>query len=141
MLSSQNKLNFSPYAELYDKIIPKDNLLRRINENADFSFILGELKRKYCPDNGGTAEPPVRLFKYLLLKCINPLSDVDVVEHSRYDMSCKYFPGLNPEDDVIDPGTLTKFRKLRPADMELPDMLITKTVEPALEKGLIKKRP
>ncbi|MFA6857236.1 MAG: IS5/IS1182 family transposase, partial [Treponema sp.] len=52
MLSSQNKLNFSPYAELYDKIIPKDNLLRRINENIDFSFILEELKAKYCPDNG-----------------------------------------------------------------------------------------
>ena len=40
MLSSQDELNFSPYAELYDKIIPKDNLLRRINENIDFNFIL-----------------------------------------------------------------------------------------------------
>jgi len=46
MLSSQDELNFSPYAELYDKIIPKDNLLRRINENIDFSFILEELKAK-----------------------------------------------------------------------------------------------
>ena len=59
MLSSQNELNFSPYAELYDKIIPKDNLLRRINENRDFSFIHEELKAKYCPDNGRTAEQPV----------------------------------------------------------------------------------
>jgi hypothetical protein len=65
MLSSQDELNFSPYAELYDKIIPKDNLLRRINENTDFSFILEELKAEYCPDKGRTAEPPVRLFKYL----------------------------------------------------------------------------
>jgi len=140
MLSSQNELNFSPYAELYDRIIPKDNLLRRINENIDFSFIHEELKAKYCPDNGRMAEPPVRLFKYLLLKCINPLSDVDVVEHSRYDMSYKYFLGLNPEDDVIEPSTLTKFRKLRLEDKELLDMLINKTVEFALEKGLIKTK-
>jgi len=41
-------------------------------------------------------------------------------------MSYKYFPGLNPEDDVIEPGMLTKFRKLRLTDMELPDMLINK---------------
>ena len=55
-------------------------------------------------------------------------------------MSYKYFPGLNPEDDVIEPGTLTKFRKLRLADMEIPDMLINKTVELALAKGLIKSK-
>jgi hypothetical protein len=40
MPGSQNELNFSPYAELYDKIIPKGNLLRRINENTGCYIIL-----------------------------------------------------------------------------------------------------
>ena len=39
------------------------------------------------------------------------LSDVDIVMHSRYNLSYKYFLGMVPEEDVIDPITLTKFRK------------------------------
>ncbi|MFP3670029.1 transposase, partial [Priestia sp. SIMBA_032] len=66
------------------------------------------------------------------------LSDVDVVERSKYDMSFKYFLDMAPEEDVINPSSLTKFRKLRLKDVNLLDMLIQKTVEIALEKGLIK---
>ena len=38
------------------------------------------------------------------------------------------------------PSSLTKFRKLRLKDMNLLDMLIGKTVEIALEKGIIKSK-
>jgi transposase len=42
------------------------------------------------------AESPVRMFKYLLLKIIYTISDIDVVERSRYDISFKYFLDMNP---------------------------------------------
>ena len=48
------------------------------------------------------------MFKYLLLKSIYDLSDVDVVERSKYDMSFKYFLDMAPEDEVINPSSLTK---------------------------------
>ncbi|RZM10822.1 MAG: transposase, partial [Pedobacter sp.] len=82
-------------------IIPEDNLLRKINELIDFTFIYEELVGKYCPNNGRTAESPVRMFKYLLLKTIYTVSDVDIVERSRYDMSFKYFLEMSPEQEVI----------------------------------------
>ncbi len=65
---------------IYDLVVPKDNILRQINELVDFSFVLEELKYKYCLDNGRNAVPPIRMFKYFLLKSIFDLSDVDVVE-------------------------------------------------------------
>src|SRR3954471_22120676 len=80
------------------------------------------------------------MFKYLLLKSIYDLSDVDVIERSKYDMSFKYFLDMTPEDSVIDPSSLTKFRKLRLQDVGLLDMLIGKTVEIALEKEIIKSK-
>lgn len=80
------------------------------------------------------------MFQYLLLKSIYDLSDVDVVECSKYDMSFKYFLDMVPEDAVINPSSLTKFRKLRLKDMNLLDMLISKTVQIALEKGIIKSK-
>lgn len=80
------------------------------------------------------------MFKYLLLKSIYDLSDVDVVERSKYDMSFKYFLDMVLEDEVINPSSLTKFRKLRLKDMNLLDMLITKTVQIALDKGIIRSK-
>ena len=138
MLSQQQTIPLSIHSELYDLLIPKDHLLRQINDLIDFSFVYEELVSKYSSNNGRRAECPIRLFKYLLLKVIYDLSDVDIVQHSRYDMSYKYFLGMVPEEDVIDPSTLTKFRKLRLKDVELLDMLIGKTVSIAIDKGIIK---
>lgn len=140
MLNNQGELNFSPYMELYDKLIPQNHFFRQIKELVDFSFIREELKNKYCLDNGRKAEDPVRMFIYLLLKCIHPLSDVDLVERARYDLSYKFLLGINPEDDVIDSSTLSKFRKLRLQDSELLDMLLEKTCQIAIEKGIIKSK-
>ena len=47
---------------------------------------------------------------------------------------------MAPEDEVINPSSLTKFRKLRLKDMNLLDMLIAKTVQLTLEKGIIKSK-
>ena len=44
MLSSQLKLGLSYYSDLYDMIVPKDHILRKIRELVDFSFIYDELK-------------------------------------------------------------------------------------------------
>lgn len=138
MLVQQQQIQFSAYSGLYDLIVPKDNLLRQIKELIDFSFIYNELVDKYCSNNGRTAESPIRMFKYLLLKTIYTVSDVDVVARSRYDMSFKYFLDMAPEDEVINPSSLTKFRKLRLKDTDLLDLLINKTVVIALEKGIIR---
>ena len=50
------------------------------------------------------------------------------------------FIDMAPEDAVLEPSSLTKFRKLRLKDMNLLDMLINKTVEIAIEKGIIKSK-
>jgi transposase len=140
MLIQQQQIQFSPYSSLYDLIVPQDNLLRKINELIDFSFIYDELLDKYCTNNGRKAESPVRMFKYLLLKTIYSVSDVDVVDRSRFDMSFKYFLEMTPEEGVIDASSLTKFRKLRLKDTDLLNLLIGKTVSIAIEKGIIKSK-
>ncbi|KAB2328711.1 IS1182 family transposase [Bacillus mesophilum] len=140
MISNQQSFSFSPYSQIYDLVVPQDNMLRKINDLVDFSFILEDLESKYCLNNGRNAVHPIRMFKYLLLKSIFSLSDVDVVERSKYDMSFKYFLEMAPEEPVIDPSSLTKFRKQRLQDMNLLDMLINKSVEIALEKEIIKSK-
>lgn len=114
MLVQQQKMILSPYMEIYDMAVPENILLRKINELVDFDFIYDELVGKYCLDNGRNAVSPIKMFKYFL--------------------------EMAPEDEVINPSSLTKFRKLRLKDMYLLDLLISKTVDVAIEKRIIKSK-
>lgn len=142
MLKQKNQLelNFSKYSELYDIIIKPDNFWKQLNDMVDFSFVYEELKDKYSSTMGRTCEDVIRMFKYLLLKSYFKLSDRGLIERTETDLLFKYFLGYDPEETkLINPSLLTVFRRERLKDEEenLMDKLINKTVEIALEKGLI----
>ena len=46
MLVQQQTIQFSEHSTLYDLIVPKENILRKINDLIDFSFIYDELLTK-----------------------------------------------------------------------------------------------
>ena len=141
MLKGQLEIEVNKYHNLYSIIIPKENILKQINDLVDFSFVYDELMVNYSTSMGRGAIDPIMLFKYLLLKVIYEISDEDVVERTLYDMSFKYFLDLAPEEtNLINPSTLTKFRKLRLKDMNLLDLLISKTVEIAIAEGVLKSK-
>jgi len=141
MIKGQQELLISKYIELYDILVSKDNFLRQINDLVDFSFVYDELLSNYSLDQGRGAKDPILMFKYLLLKTIYKVSDVDVVNRSLTDLSFKYFLNLAPEDtNLINPSSLTKFRKLRLVDMNLLDLLIEKTVQIAIKEGVLKSK-
>ncbi len=140
MLGDYQQTRLSEYARIYDILIPRDHIFRRMNEEIDFSFVRKELQDKYSMGMGRSAEDPVRMFKYLMLKAMHPASDEDLVKRAYTDMSYKFFLGLNPEDDVIDPSLLSKFRRQRLQDVDLLGLLISKSVAMAIEKGIIKRK-
>ena len=140
MLGDYQQTRLSEYARIYDILIPRDHIFRRMNEEIDFSFVRKELQDKYSVGMGRSAEDPVRMFKYLMLKAMHPASDEDLVKRAYTDMSYKFFLGLNPEDDVIDPSLLSKFRRQRLQDVDLLSLLISKSVAMAIGKGIIKRK-
>ena len=94
----QTEMELSPYQGLYDAIIPKEHILRRLKENIDFSFVNPMLKKQYCEHFGRPAKEPEMIFKLLFLKKLYDLSDERVISSSQTDMAYKYFLGLAPED-------------------------------------------
>lgn len=141
MLRTYEQLQFNfneHYNDLYDILVPKDNKYRIIKENVKFNFIYDALEDKYCLDNGRDAVSPVLLFKYLIIKDLEHLSDEDVVKHSLYDLSMKYFLDMNvDETKLIHPSLLTKFRKLRLKDNNLLQTLLNQTTALGIKKGKI----
>lgn len=140
MLAKQTKLILSPYIKIYDVVVPKGHKLRILKEKIDFAFIRDEVKEKYSVKMGRCAEDPVRMFKYLFLKCLYGLSDRGLIDRCMTDMAFKYFLDLAPESDVIDPSLLSVFRRQRLVDMDLLDYLIARSVKTAVEMGVIKSR-
>ena len=139
-LNNQLEISFSKYTELYNILIPKENFWKQLNDMVDFSFVVEMIKDKYSSTMGRTSEDVIRMFKYLLLKSYFKLSDRGLIERTMTDMLFKYFLGYDPEETkLIDPSLLTVFRRERLVDNDtnLMDRLIEKTVELALEKGLI----
>lgn len=139
-LQKQLSISFSDHSELYDILIPEDNFWRQLNDSIDFSFVYDTLKDKYSSTMGRNAEDVIRMFKYLLLKNYFKLSDRGLIERTMTDMLFKYFLGYEPEETkLIDPSLLTVFRRERliNEDENLMDKLIEKTVELAIDKGLI----
>ena len=133
MLEQQQTISFSDYSSLYDLIIPKDNLLRQITDLVDFSFVYQELQDKYCHDNGRTAESPIRMFKYLLLKVIYNISDEDArtghkTAHSSF-FGYKTHMAMSDER-IITAATVTSSEK--GDGQQLPE-LIKKTEEAGME--------
>jgi hypothetical protein len=74
------------------------------------------------------------------LNTINDVSDVDIVERSKFGLSFNYFLDMAPKETVIDPSSLINFRNLRLKDLNLLDMLINKSVEIAIEKKIINSK-
>ncbi len=139
MLRKDNQIKLSEFGNLYDLVVPKNNLLRKIKENIDFSFVNPLLKKQYCEAFGRPAKEPEMMFKIMFLKRLYDLSDEVLVDNLGYNMAFKYFIGLDPEDHTIDPSLLTKFRKTRITEDILEEML-AETIRQAIEKGLLKSR-
>ena len=139
MLRETQQLKLSEYSNLYETIIPKENILRKIKENIDFSFVNPMLKKSYCENFGRPAKEPEMMFKLLFLKKLYDLSDEKLMENANMHMGYKYFLDLSPEDSVVDSSLLTKFRKTRITEDILEEML-RETVQQAIEKGIIKSR-
>ena len=63
----QESMTLSPYSELFDILIEKDDFWRVLNEMVDFGFIYDEVKEKYsdcmgkmCIRDSHTAEGALR---------------------------------------------------------------------------------
>ena len=89
---------------------------------------------KYCANNGRMAESPIRMLKYLLLKIINAVSDADVVESYRYNISFKYFWEMASEEATINSSSLTKFSKPRLKETALLNLSINKALTTTVKK-------
>ncbi len=122
---------------LYDRIVPVDHLLRKINQVVDFSFVGQVLNDRYHPDIGRPAEAPEFMLRLCLLQYIYGDSDRQVVENARLNLAYKYFLGLAVDTEVPDYTTVSYFRAQRLGEEKFQAVL-DQIVRQCIDKGLVK---
>jgi len=122
---------------LYDRIVPVDHLLRKINQVVDFSFTGQILKDRYNPDIGRPAEDPEFMLRLCLLQYIYGDSDRQAVENARLNLAYKYFLGLAVDAEVPDYTTISYFRAQRLGEEKFRAVL-EQIVRQCIDKGLVK---
>jgi transposase len=122
---------------LYDRIVPADHLLRKINQVVDFSFVTDLVKDRYTPDFGRPAEDPEFMLRLCLLQYLYGDSDRQVVENARLNLSYKYFLGLAVDGEVPDDTTVSYFRAKRLGEEKFRQVF-EQIVKQCVEKGLVK---
>jgi transposase len=122
---------------LYDRIVPIDHLLRKINKVVDFSFAKQILQDKYHPDIGRPAEDPEFMLRLCLLQYLYGDSDRQVVENARLNLAYKYFLGLAVDAEVPDYTTISYFRIQRLGEEKF-QLFLEQIVRQCIDKGLVK---
>lgn len=121
---------------LYDKIVPQDHLLRKINVVVDFSFVNELVKDRYTPDFGRPAEDPEFMLRLCLLQYLYGDSDRQVEENSRINLAYKYFLGLSVDEEPPDYSTLCTFRTMRLGEEKFRKVF-ENIVQQCIDKGLV----
>jgi transposase len=121
---------------LYDKIVPADHLLRKINQVVDFSFIQELIQDRYSADFGRPAEDPEFMLRLCLLEYLYGDSDREVVANARLNLAYKYFLGLAVDEEVPDDSTISYFRAIRLGEEKFRQ-IFEKLVQQCQEKGLV----
>jgi len=125
---------------IYDRIIPEEHFLRKLNEVVDWERFSQKLIALY-KGNGQYGRPPfepVLLLKMLLLAYLYNLSERQTETYVNDSLSAKYFLGLALDEAAPDHSTLTKFKErlIRNQTMSQVESLLAEIVRIAIDKGI-----
>lgn len=94
---------------IFEKLVPNNHLLVKIDSLIDFSFVYDTVKDNYSNIGRGSKDPAM-ILKICLLEYLYNLSDVEIVKRIRTDIAFRWFLGLSLDDEVPDDTTISHFR-------------------------------
>lgn len=121
-----------------EELVPKDHLLRKIEQTIDFSFIHDRVADLYCLDNGRPPLDPTLMFKALFIGYLFGVrSERQLVREIEVNLAYRWFLGLGLRDKVFDASTLSQNRRRRFNDASVAQDIFDAIVEQAIRHGLV----
>lgn len=121
-----------------EDLVPKEHLLRKIDEFVDFEFINELCAPYYCTDNGRPAVEPKIMFKMLFLGYLYGIrSETRLVEEVKCNMAYRWFLGYGLTDKIPDASVIWQNRRRRFKNTDVPQQIFDNIVNQAIDKGLV----
>ena len=98
---------------IYDRVVPEDHALRRIDQVVDWTPFTEKLVSLYRGEGGAMGRPPYNpavILKMLLLCYLYDMSHRRVETYVNDSLSAKWFMGLAVDEPAPDHTTLTVFK-------------------------------
>ena len=93
-----------------DQRVPRDHILRKVEQEIDFDFIYKEVRDTYGDNGNVSVPPPVILKMMLLLVLYNVRSERELMETIPMRLDWLWFLGYDIDSEVPDHSVLSKAR-------------------------------
>ncbi|MBQ9912169.1 MAG: transposase, partial [Firmicutes bacterium] len=119
-----------------DSLVPEDHLLRKIDENIDFSFIYDLVEDKYSPDFGRPSLDPVTLIKIPIIQYMFGIKSMrQTIKDIEVNVAYRWFLGLDFYDPVPHFTTFGKNYKRRFEGTDLFEQIFMEILYQCMDKG------
>ena len=119
------------------ELIPRDHLLRKINQMISFDFIY-DLVAPYYPANGRPSVDPVSMFKMLLVGYLYGIkSERRLVQEIQLNIAYRWFCGFELGEKIPDHSTFSKTRVRKWNESSLFQQVFLEIVRCCMEQKLV----
>lgn len=121
-----------------DDMVPKDHLLRIIENTIDWSFIYDLVEDKYCHDNGRPSMDPVMLIKIPFIQYLYGIKSMrQTIKEIQVNVAYRWFLGLDMLDPVPHFSTFGKNYTRRFKDTDLFEQIFSHILEECYKDNLV----
>lgn len=123
---------------ILDNLVPKDHMLRKIENVVDFSFIHKLTKDYYCQDNGRNCIDTVTLFKIPLLNYLVGNNSIrKTLDDAKVNMAYRWFLNIGLDKDIPNYSTFTQNYKRHFEGTDVFEKIFSVIITNIIEKGLV----
>ena len=124
-----------------DALVPKDHILRLVDEAIDFDFIYDLVKDRYCTDNGRPSLDPVVLIKLPVIQYLCGIRSMrQTIRDVEVNIAYRWFLGLDFNEPVPHFTTFGKNYSRRFKDTDLFEQIFMKILEQCVKAGYVDQK-
>lgn len=122
-----------------DALVPKDHLLRLVEENLNFDFIYEEVKDMYSYNHGRPSIDPVVLIKLIMLQALYGIRSMrQTIKDVEVNLAYRWFLGYGLQEQIPHFSTFGKNYERRFKESDLFEKIFVLVLMEAIECGFVK---
>jgi transposase len=100
-----------------DRLIPDDHILKKVDRVVDFSWLAGEVRDRYCPDNGRPGIDPECALRLMLAGFFHGIvHDRKLLREAQVNLAIRWFAGYGLDEELPHHSSLGVIRERWGAD-------------------------